>query len=60
MYDENPAHIWNRLYSALRVREDSQGQYPPLELIGQHWRIAVVEAAQSSIFFRAENMDLRD
>jgi hypothetical protein len=24
-YDRNPAHIWNRLYSALRVREDSQG-----------------------------------
>jgi len=25
-YDENPAHIWNRLYSALRVREDPQGK----------------------------------
>jgi hypothetical protein len=25
VYDRNPAHIWNRLYSALRVREDSQG-----------------------------------
>ena len=25
VYDENPSHIWNRLYSALRVREDSQG-----------------------------------
>ena len=25
IYDGNPAHIWNRLYSALRVRQDSQG-----------------------------------
>src|ERR1700733_10809741 len=25
VYDENPSHIWNRLYAALRVREDSQG-----------------------------------
>jgi hypothetical protein len=25
IYDQNPAHIWNRLYAALRVREDSQG-----------------------------------
>jgi hypothetical protein len=25
IYDENPSHIWNRLYAALRVREDSQG-----------------------------------
>jgi hypothetical protein len=26
IYDGNPAHIWNRLYSALRVREDLQGK----------------------------------
>ena len=25
VYDGNPAHIWNRLYAALRVRKDSQG-----------------------------------
>jgi hypothetical protein len=25
VYDENPAHIWNRLYAALRVRTDQQG-----------------------------------
>jgi hypothetical protein len=25
VYDENPAHIWNRLYVALRVRTDQQG-----------------------------------
>ncbi len=25
IYDENPSHIWNRLYAALRVREDSRG-----------------------------------
>jgi len=25
IYDENPSHIWNRLYAALRIREDSQG-----------------------------------
>jgi hypothetical protein len=25
VFDENPAHVWNRLYAALRVREDSQG-----------------------------------
>jgi hypothetical protein len=25
VYDRNPGHVWNRLYSALRVREDSQG-----------------------------------
>jgi hypothetical protein len=24
VYDENPSHIWNRLYAALRVREDPQ------------------------------------
>jgi hypothetical protein len=26
VYDENPSHIWNRLYAALWVREDSQGK----------------------------------
>jgi len=25
IYDENPSHIWNRLYAVLRVREDSRG-----------------------------------
>ena len=25
VYDQNPSHIWNRLYAALWVREDSQG-----------------------------------
>lgn len=25
VYDENPSHIWNRLYAALWVRRDSQG-----------------------------------
>jgi hypothetical protein len=25
IYDENPSHIWNRLYAALRIREDSRG-----------------------------------
>jgi len=25
VYDRNPEHIWNRLYAALRVREDSRG-----------------------------------
>lgn len=25
-YDENPSHIWNRLYAVLWVREDSQGK----------------------------------
>jgi hypothetical protein len=25
-YDENPSHIWNHLYAALWVREDSQGK----------------------------------
>ena len=26
VYDGRPTHIWNRLYAALRVREDSQGK----------------------------------
>jgi hypothetical protein len=26
VYDQNPLHIWNRLYAALWVREDSQGK----------------------------------
>ena len=25
VYDDSPSHIWNRLYAALRVREDPQG-----------------------------------
>jgi hypothetical protein len=43
LYDPNPAHIWNRLYAALLVREDSQGgQYgaesldPPLSLESEY------------------------
>jgi hypothetical protein len=43
VYDGNPAHIWNRLYSALRVREDSRGNVygedsldPMLWLQSQH------------------------
>jgi hypothetical protein len=42
-YDPNPAHIWNRLYAALLVREDSHvGQYdadsldPPLWLESEY------------------------
>jgi len=43
LYDPNPAHIWNRLYAALWVREDSHGgQYdadpldPPLWLESEY------------------------
>ena len=39
VYDENPSHIWNRLYAALRVREDSQGnKYGEDSLDPMLWR----------------------
>jgi hypothetical protein len=39
VYDENPSHIWNRLYAALRVREDSQGnKYGEDSLDPMFWR----------------------
>ena len=39
VYDENPSHIWNRLYAALRVREDPQGnKYGEDSLDPMLWR----------------------
>jgi hypothetical protein len=39
VYDENPSHIWNRLYAALRVREDPQAnKYGEDSLDPMLWR----------------------
>ena len=39
VYDGNPAHVWNRLYAALRVREDSRGnRYGEDSLDPMLWR----------------------
>jgi hypothetical protein len=39
VYDGNPAHAWNRLYAALRVREDSRGnRYGEDSLDPMLWR----------------------
>jgi hypothetical protein len=39
VYDGNPTHVWNRLYTALRVREDSQGnRYGEDSLDPMLWR----------------------
>jgi hypothetical protein len=39
IYDENPSHIWNRLYAALRVREDPQAnKYGEDSLDPMLWR----------------------
>ena len=39
VYDGRPTHIWNRLYAALRVREDSQGnRYGEDSLDPMLWR----------------------
>jgi hypothetical protein len=39
VYDGNPAHVWNRLYAALRIREDSRGnRYGEDSLDPMLWR----------------------
>ncbi len=39
VYDGRPTHVWNRLYAALRVREDSQGnRYGEDSLDPMLWR----------------------
>jgi len=45
-HDEQPLGQCDELPAVVTVLWRPALDHPPLELIGQHWRIAVVEAAQ--------------
>lgn len=58
VYDENPSHIWNRLYAALRVREDSEGKgYSEDSLDPMLWRESEHLLAQPSHDFALRVLD---